>query len=201
MASPAPSATRATDATGVESQTPTTASPARLASEVIAVTTSDEFLLELGEALGGQASVRPVDSVANALEHLGTSRRAQLIAFDMRGVTDVRADVERARAKAPHVALLAFAEASAEQATAASLKGSDVFAILPIPVDRAKTAAIFEGALAAAAEKRAAARGAAAQKPAGAGRAEAPITVTTASPPEASPAADGERKLPMVALV
>jgi len=30
--------------------------------DVTAITTRDDFLLELGEALGGQASVRPVDS-------------------------------------------------------------------------------------------------------------------------------------------
>ena len=36
-------------------------------ADVTAITNRDEFLLELGQALGGQAAVRPVDSLEAAL--------------------------------------------------------------------------------------------------------------------------------------
>jgi periplasmic protein TonB len=128
--------------------------------EVVAVTTHDDFLLELGEALAGQVSMRPVDSVAAALEHLSASRRLQLLTIDARGASDVRSDVDKAHARAPHVPIIVFAAADAEKSIAAALRSSNVFAVLPIPIDRRKTAAILEGALAEAAEKRSAGRAA-----------------------------------------
>ena len=156
MASPASTASRSQDPRG---DSGTHAHPsAKPPGEVIAVTTHDDFLLELGETLGGLVSVRPVDSVATALEHLSGSRRMQLLMIDAREQADLRADVDRAHARAPHVPVVVFAPAEAEKTIARTLKSSNVFAVLPIPVDKRKTAAIFEGALADAAEKRGAAR-------------------------------------------
>jgi periplasmic protein TonB len=122
--------------------------------EVVAVTSHDDFLLELGETLGGQVSMRPVESVAAALEHLSGSRRLQLLTIDSRGSSDLRGEVDRAHARAPHVPIIVFAAAETEKSIAGALRSSNVFAVLPIPVDRRKTAAIFEGALAEAADKR-----------------------------------------------
>ncbi|HTW38832.1 MAG TPA: TonB family protein [Steroidobacteraceae bacterium] len=127
---------------------------------MVAVTSHDDFLLELGEALGGQVALRPVDSVAAALEHLSGSRRLQLLMIDSRGSSDLRGEVDKVHARAPQVPIIVFAAAEAEKSTAGALRSSNVFAVLPIPVDRRKTAAIFEGALADAAEKRNAGRGA-----------------------------------------
>src|SRR5688500_9821555 len=153
VASPASSLPRPGGESAAESQNPISpSSSARAACEVIAVSTSDEFLLELGAALGGQASVRPVDGIGAALEHLGDSRRAQRIAFDARGVTDARAGIERAHAKAPQVSILAFVDASAADAAATELQGSGVFAVVTMPMDPRKTAAAFEGAVAAGAK-------------------------------------------------
>jgi protein TonB len=118
------------------------------AVEVIAVTTRDDFLLELGQALGSQASINPVDSAAQALEQLGHPRRTQILMMDSRDLADVRGDVEAIQTQFPRIAVLVFAEASAEQEMAAALKGSQVFAVLPIPVEPDKTAAVFGGAVA-----------------------------------------------------
>jgi len=118
------------------------------AVDVIAITTRDDFLLELGQALGGQASINPVDSTAQALEQLGQSRRTQILMMDSRDLADVRGDVETIQAQFPRTAVLVFAEASAEQEMAAALKGSEVFAVLPIPVEPDKTAAVLGGAVA-----------------------------------------------------
>lgn len=131
-------------------------SSARPAADVTAITVHDDFLLEIGEALSGQASVRPVDSVATALEHLSGARRAQVVMIDTRAVADLRADVERLQSEAPAASVLVFAPAENEKQTAASLKGTGVFAVLPLPVDVRKTAAVFDGALADANTRRAA---------------------------------------------
>jgi TonB family protein len=116
--------------------------------DVTAITTRDDFLLELGEALGGQASVRPVDSMAAALEYLANAKRGQVLVVDTRDVSDVRGDLERAHSQAPHAVVLVFAAAEHEKAVGVAVKGSNVFAVLPIPVDKRKTGAVLEGAMA-----------------------------------------------------
>jgi TonB family protein len=116
--------------------------------DVTAITTRDDFLLELGEALGGQASVRPVDSMSGALEYLSNAKRGQVLVIDTRDVSDVRADIERAHLQAAHAVVLVFTVAETEKQIGVALKGSNVFAVLPIPLDKRKTGAVLEGAMA-----------------------------------------------------
>ena len=160
MASPASNASRGHETgagpTGSPGNTP--ASTNRPAVDVTALTTRDEFLLELGEALGGQASVRPVDSINGALEYLSSTKRGQLLVLDTRDVTDVRGDVELVQAQAPHAVVLAFATAETEKQISAAVKGSSVFAVLPIPVDKRKTGAVLDSAMNDAVAKKATAR-------------------------------------------
>ncbi|HYK25372.1 MAG TPA: hypothetical protein VEV18_03865, partial [Steroidobacteraceae bacterium] len=132
---------------------------------MIAITQRDDFLLELGESLGGQAAVHPVDSFAAAVERLAGVKRSVLLAIDSRDATDLRGDADRAHVQVPHVPVIVFAPTELEKTVAGALKSSNVFAVLPIPVDRRKTAAVFEGAFADVQTKRTAAR------PAGAGEA------------------------------
>jgi TonB family protein len=108
----------------------------------------------MGEALTGSQAVKPVDSVATALEQIVGSRKTQLLAVDVRDVQDLRADIERVNAQAPHIVTLVFANAEAEKQTAFALKGTNVFAVLAIPIDRRKTAAVLEGAIADATARR-----------------------------------------------
>ena len=129
-------------------------SSARAAAEIIAVTTRDDFLLEIGEALTGSTSVRPMDSVATALEQISGSRKVQLLAIDARDVDNLRGEIERINSQAPHIVALVFANADAEKQTAAGLKGTNVFAVLSIPIDKRKTAAVLEGAVADATARR-----------------------------------------------
>jgi len=116
--------------------------------DVTAITTRDDFLLELGEALGGQASVRPVDSMSAALEYLSNAKRGQVLVIDTRDVGDVRGDIERAHLQAAHAVVLVFTVAETEKQVGAAVKGSNVFAVLPIPLDKRKTGAVLEGAMA-----------------------------------------------------
>jgi protein TonB len=131
-----------------------TQSSARAAAEIIAVTSRDDFLLEMGEALSGATAVRPVDSIGTALEQLASSRKVQLLAVDARDVDDLRGEIERVNSQAPHVVALVFANADAEKQTAFALKGTNVFAVLSIPIDKRKAAAVIEGAVADAIVRR-----------------------------------------------
>ncbi len=161
MASPASNASRAPDGgSGVTgSSGHSSGSASRPAVDVTAVTTRDDFLLELGEALGGQASIRPVDSTKAALEYVTNAKRGQVLVFDGRDAENIRADVDLAHAQAPHAVVLVFATADAEKQIGAAVKGSNVFAVLPIPIDKRKTAAVLEGVIADAVAKKGASRG------------------------------------------
>ena len=76
MASPASNASRAL---GASDGAPHNNAPAaKAAGEAIAITVRDDFLLELGDALGGQASITPVDSLEKALGELSLGDRMEL---------------------------------------------------------------------------------------------------------------------------
>ncbi|HYL03229.1 MAG TPA: energy transducer TonB [Steroidobacteraceae bacterium] len=127
------------------------------AIDVTALTTRDEFLLELGQALGGQAAIRPVDSTEAALESLKRTRRTQVLVIDADGgqLHQVRPAVEAAEKRAPHAVTVVFAPEGHEKQVAAAVKGTKVFAVLPIPVDPRKTQAIFGGVIEEAAARKA----------------------------------------------
>lgn len=129
-------------------------SPARAAVDIITLTVLDDFLLELGSALGGQASITPVESTAQAIEQLSQSKRLKILAIDSRGLDDIRAEVDAIQARISELTVLIFAEEHAEAQIAGAVKGSEVFAVLPLPVDARKTLAIFGGALAESKAKR-----------------------------------------------
>jgi protein TonB len=125
-----------------------------------ALTERDDFLLELGEALGGQASVNPVDSVDTAVGQLASTKRGQMLVIDARASRDVRADVQRATQQAPNAVVVVFADVDAEKQVAAAVKGTSVFAVLTIPMQGPKTTAVLDAAIADAASRSAAGRGA-----------------------------------------
>jgi protein TonB len=81
------------------------------------------------------------------MEHLASAKRGQLLVIDSRDVTDVRADVDTAHAQAAHAVVLVFATVDHEKQVSAALKGSNVFAVLPIPIDKRKTSAVLDGAM------------------------------------------------------
>lgn len=160
MANPASNASRPLEGSAASASSGAIAN--RPSVDLTAVTTRDDFLLELGEALGGQASVRPVESVNAALEHLHNSKRGQVLVFDSRDVAAIREDVDLVHTRAPHVVILVFATAEAEKQIGAAVKGSTVFAVLPIPIDKRKTVAVLEGVMTDAIAKKATARASAA---------------------------------------
>jgi periplasmic protein TonB len=126
--------------------------------DVTAITTRDDFLLELGEVLGGQASVRPVDSIASAVEFLTSAKRGQVLVIDSRDQLDVRSDVDQAHTQAPHAVVLVFATPEVEKQVSATLKGANVFAVLPIPIDKRKTGTVLDAAMTDAVARKGTAR-------------------------------------------
>ncbi len=124
--------------------------------DVTVVTSRDDFLLELGQALGAQAGVRPVESPDEALQSMAGSKRAQMLVIDARAVENVRGAVDAAEVRVPRAVILVFAEAAAEKQLAAALKGTSVFAVLPAEIEARKTQAVLEAAMAQAAQGKAA---------------------------------------------
>ena len=160
MANPASSPPRNLES-GNSGSTAETPSPTqRPTVDLTAFTHRDDFLLELGEALGGQASVSPVDSIDTAVAQLASTKRGQMLVIDARATSDVRTDVQRATQQAPNAVVVVFAEAEAEKQIASAVKGSSVFAVLTIPIQGPKTAAVLDAAIADAANRTGAARGA-----------------------------------------
>jgi hypothetical protein len=143
------------DDAGTEPEASGPALPPRVqaTTEIVAVTTQDDFLLELGAVLGGQAAVHPVDSMAAALEHMGASRRAHILAIDTRGMDDLRDSVGRAFARAADAIIVLFAPEDEEETLRQPFAGSRVFGVLSLPVDPSRTALVVADALANAVAK------------------------------------------------
>ena len=156
------------------------------AADITAVTSRDDFLLELGQTLGGQASVRPVDTVEAALEGMTTSKRGQVLVIDARDVANVRAAVDAAHAAAPLAIVLVFAEGPAEKQLGAALKGSRVFAVLPTPIDARKTQAVLDAAIADAVANKAGAAAPAAPATSAADAPPADLSIGTFRPEAAA---------------
>ena len=162
--------------------------------DVTAITSRDDFLLELGDSLGGQAAVRPVDSIAGALEFLTSAKRGQVLVIDGRDQLDVRSDVDQAHAQAPHAVVLVFATAEFEKQISATLKGANVFAVLPIPIDKRKTGAVLDAAMNDAVAKKATARA----------NPNAGVTIESFQPRSdsaAAPPPEQKSKVPLFAVV
>ncbi len=145
MAHPAPSESR--DSAGEGAGSSVTSSGAQRPADLAALTIRDDFLLELGEILGGRAGVHPADSLDVAIEHLAGARGRQILAIDARETGDVRANVERAAERAGAAKILVFTDAGTEKTVAAAVKGTQVFAVLPLPMEPGKTSAVIDAAL------------------------------------------------------
>jgi periplasmic protein TonB len=171
VANPASSAPRNLEAGSSGSPSATPSPTQRPTVDLTALTNRDDFLLELGEALGGQASVNPVDSIDTAIGQLASTKRGQMLVIDARATSDVRSDVHRATQQAPNAVVVVFAEADSEKQIASAVKGTSVFALLTIPFEGAKTTAVLDAAMADAVSRSAAARSAGAERPAAAGSA------------------------------
>ncbi|HVC02151.1 MAG TPA: energy transducer TonB [Steroidobacteraceae bacterium] len=123
------------------------------AVELTVITQSDDLLLQLGPALGGQAAVRPVESLDEAFAPRTGRRRARLIALDARDPEAARQAMSAAASRAADAVLLVFAPESGLSQFSAALRDTPVFALLSTPLDEPTVHATFERAVAAAVAK------------------------------------------------
>ncbi|MDE2349575.1 MAG: energy transducer TonB [Gammaproteobacteria bacterium] len=156
MVSRASSATRTSEAASADA--PLRSLEAHPAADLTALTGSDDFLLELSQAVGGLASVRPVESIEAALDGVSGRRRAQVLVIDAHQPDAAAAAIKTAEAHAPNAVILVFAPAAAHARFAAALRGQPHFALLSTPIDPAQAHVLIERAVAEAATRVTAAR-------------------------------------------
>ncbi len=200
MASPASGAPRNLESGNAASSADAPSPAQRPTVDLTALTDRDDFLLELGEALAGQASVNPVDSIDTAIGQLASTKRGQMLVIDARATDDVRALVQRATQQAPNAVVVVFADADSEKRIASAVKGTSVFAVLTIPIEGAKTTAVLDAAITDAANRNAAARGSGTER---AGAAAAPTldsfrpAMSHSAAKESEEPGEGGRKWPL----
>jgi TonB family protein len=113
--------------------------------DVIAVTGDDVLLEQVGLALDGETGIRLADSVDAVAEYLDTTC-AQVILLDAREYPDLGGAVDRLQTLSDCCVVVVLAPDSQASDVATAIRRSAVFAVLPIPIEPGKTAAVLEGA-------------------------------------------------------
>lgn len=132
-----PDPTRATTPEARSSDTPRV--------DLIAVSARDDFLEQVGPALDGESTLRHVDALDAAVSQV-VAGRAQLILLDARDQQDIGQAVEWLLSLSDASVVVVFAPDDQMAAVAGAIKGSAAFAVLSIPIETEKTAAVLEGA-------------------------------------------------------
>ncbi len=113
--------------------------------DLVAVTRDDALLEQIGQALDGQTGIRLADSIEVAGEHV-VATHAQVFLLDARDHADLAGAVDRLQSYSGSGVVVAIVPESQLPETAAAIRRTAVFAILTIPVEPGKTAAVLEGA-------------------------------------------------------
>jgi protein TonB len=113
--------------------------------EFIAVTQSDELLEQLGQALDGESAIRHADTVAAARDLIEAAQPC-VVMLDAREHTNPAHALDELQSGSGLSVIVVFAPAAQTTTVAQSIKSSAAFAVLPIPLETAKTAAVLEGA-------------------------------------------------------
>ncbi len=113
--------------------------------DLIAVTCDDVLLEQVGLALDGATGIRLADSVDAVAECLDTAC-AHVILLDAREYPDLGGAVDRLQTLSDCCVVVVLAPDSQASDVATTIKRSAVFAVLPIPIEPGKTAAVLEGA-------------------------------------------------------
>lgn len=113
--------------------------------DLVAVTRDDALLEQIGQELDGQTGIRLADSIEVAAEHV-IAAHAQVFLLDARDHEDLASAVDRLQSYSGSGVVVAFVPESELPETAAAIRRTAVFALLTIPVEPGKTAAVLEGA-------------------------------------------------------
>ena len=113
--------------------------------EIIALTSDDTLLEQIGQALDGEATFRHVESVDAAREFIRPLRPCVLL-LDARGQLDLAATVASVQSPDGTCIVVVLASPDESANVARSVKGSATFAILSIPFEQSQTSAVLDGA-------------------------------------------------------
>ena len=113
--------------------------------EFIAVTQSDELLEQLGQSLDGESAIRHADTI-EAARVLIEAAHPCVVMFDTREHGKPAEVIEQLQPANGLSVIVVFAPADQTAAVAQQIKRSATFAVLPVPLEIAKTAAVLEGA-------------------------------------------------------
>jgi TonB family protein len=113
--------------------------------EFIAITQSDELLEQIGQALDGESAIRHADTIAAAAELIQASQPC-VVMLDAREHANPGNAVEQLQPANGLSVVVVFAPADQTNTVAQAIKRSATFAVLPLPIETAKTAAVLEGA-------------------------------------------------------
>ncbi|MDE2295666.1 MAG: energy transducer TonB [Gammaproteobacteria bacterium] len=118
----------------------------RPGATLVVLSRADEFLLEIGLALQGLATVRPVDDLAEALHALREESGPQALAVDAPSLDTALATLEAATLEAPTVPVLLFSPAHLHPELAA-LTPDPRITVLPTPLEPEPTARAIRRAI------------------------------------------------------
>ncbi len=122
---------------------PSAAPPLRV--EIIALTSNDALLEQIGQALDGESTIRQADSLDAAREFIRPLRPCVLL-LEAQGHPDIAAIVESVQSPDGTCIVVVFSPANEIASVSSALQGSPAFAILPVPVEQGQTIAVLEGA-------------------------------------------------------
>jgi TonB family protein len=113
--------------------------------EIIALTSNDALLEQIGQTLDGESTIRPADTLDAAREFIRPSQPCVLL-LDAQGHPDIAGVIESVQSPDGTCIVVVFAPADAIADVSSALRGSPTFAILPVPVEPDQTIAVLEGA-------------------------------------------------------
>jgi protein TonB len=116
-----------------------------LRAEFVALTGNDELLEQLGQALDGDSAIRHCETLDGIAEHV-SAKRAYVAMLDAREHANLAGVIERIQLLADSCVVVVFAPTEQTSEIATAIRRSAVFAVLPIPVETGKTAAVLAGA-------------------------------------------------------
>jgi protein TonB len=113
--------------------------------EIVAITSDDLLLEQIGQVLDGQSTIRQADNPADARALLRPSQPS-VVLLDTRGHDDLALVVQDLQSPDGTSIVVLFAPADASADIARAVRGSATFAVLPIPVVPVQATAVIEGA-------------------------------------------------------
>jgi protein TonB len=113
--------------------------------EFIAVSSDDSLLEQVGQALDGESAIRQVDTV-DAARELISATPCCVVLLEVPAQVDAAQLVRQLQAHSDLTVIVVFAPADRTAVVARAITATATFAVLPVPLEVAKTAAVLEGA-------------------------------------------------------